>query len=200
MISQLSDQVSATQAVRDAVNQLQGLGGGGGQSTPSGGGSRSRSREDRGQFLGRGSVPGSDADIFRAVAASGDVERIRAASESRARQIASNRGIPGFAKGGVVTDQTLAMVGEGDKPEAVVPLQSGHIPVRINSSNQELKQEIAKLNQIQAQQSQELARVRERLDEANEKLAAMEEQGQETGTNLERAISGQGPAGGRGAA
>ncbi len=40
--------------------------------------------------------------------------------------------IPGFAKGGVVRGPQVAMIGEGARPEAVVPLPDGRaIPVRL---------------------------------------------------------------------
>ena len=41
---------------------------------------------------------------------------------SSLKNIAKNLHIPGFAQGGIVTKPTLAMIGEGGEPEAVVPL------------------------------------------------------------------------------
>jgi len=46
--------------------------------------------------------------------------------------------IPGLAEGGIVTGPTLAMIGEGGEPEAVIPLskmnQMGNVTININSA------------------------------------------------------------------
>jgi hypothetical protein len=46
--------------------------------------------------------------------------------------------IPGLAEGGIVTSPTLAMIGEGGEPEAVIPLskmgQMGNVTININSA------------------------------------------------------------------
>jgi phage-related protein len=46
--------------------------------------------------------------------------------------------IPGLAEGGIVTSPTLAMIGEGGEPEAVIPLSKmngmGSVTININSA------------------------------------------------------------------
>jgi SLT domain-containing protein len=48
------------------------------------------------------------------------------AAAALARQVAHQAGIPAMAAGGIVTRPTLAMIGEGRVPEAVIPLDGRH--------------------------------------------------------------------------
>jgi hypothetical protein len=43
--------------------------------------------------------------------------------------------IPKFADGGIVTQPTVAMIGEGGGPEAVIPLKNGAVPVDLDIQN-----------------------------------------------------------------
>lgn len=54
--------------------------------------------------------------------------------------------IPKLAKGGLVTKHTLAEIGEGNKQEAVIPLESGHATDKIASRILEGMQDIIKPN------------------------------------------------------
>ena len=62
------------------------------------------------------------------------------------------RPIAEFANGGIISRPTLAMVGEGGGPEAVVPLKNGAIPVLGSTQNQPI---IININAMDAASFQE---------------------------------------------
>ena len=50
--------------------------------------------------------------------------------------------ISAFADGGIVSQPTFGVVGEGKGPEAVIPLKNGNVPVKMNESKKEKPTEI----------------------------------------------------------
>ena len=50
--------------------------------------------------------------------------------------------IRAFANGGIVSQPTLGLIGEGKGPEAVIPLKNGYVPVKMNEDKKEKSTEI----------------------------------------------------------
>lgn len=81
-------------------------------------------------------------------------------------------GVPGFARGGIVTRPTLAMIGEAGGAEAVVPLQGGAIPVKMQAANDRIVETLRV--GIQANDAA-LKRLEDKLGEMNARLSGIED-------------------------
>jgi SLT domain-containing protein len=71
-------------------------------------------------------------------------------------------GLPGFAEGGVVTRPTIATIGEGGVPEAVIPMPSGAVPVEFSgkmatAGQAQTAPEITMVNLLDKSQLDEIA-------------------------------------------
>lgn len=68
------------------------------------------------------SVPGLATALSQAQKLNYELSRIQSDNLASKRNKGGTNGVGGYASGGIVTQQELAWVGEGNKPEAIIPL------------------------------------------------------------------------------
>lgn len=72
--------------------------------------------------------------------------------------------IPGFAKGGIVKEPTLGMIGEGKKNEAIIPMNKGAVPVDLKGKTGDNITVINNFDRPQVRSEEDQAKLAKQID------------------------------------